>query len=187
MLSKEQIRRQYYKKRKKKYYEVDTQFFEPLISFLNKKFKNKKIYLSIYYPTNYEVNTLKLIELIKNKKNISILLPVTNSKKMMFFVKWNFLDILKVNKYGILEPTENKKQFVPHVSLVPLLAFDKGNFRLGYGKGYYDKYLNKYLRLNKNITTIGVAFSFQKYNKLPTSNFDVKLNYILTEKGIGKL
>jgi len=51
---------------------------------------------------------------------------------------------------------------------------------LGYGKGYYDKFLKK----NKNITTIGVAFSFQKYNKITTSKHDVKLNYILTEKGI---
>ena len=67
---------------------------------------------------------------------------------------------------------------------MPLLAYDKRKFRLGYGKGYYDKFFNKYLRLKKNIMTIGVAFSFQKYHKLPTSNFDVKLDYILTEKGI---
>ena len=67
--------------------------------------------------------------------------------------------------------------------LVPLLAFDNQKNRLGYGKGYYDRYLNKYLKKNKNILTIGVAFSFQKHNKLPTSNNDVKLNYVLTEKG----
>ena len=68
--------------------------------------------------------------------------------------------------------------------LVPLLAFDKKKNRVGYGKGYYDRYLSKYLKKNKNIITIGVAFSFQKYHKLPFSSFDVKLNYILTEKGL---
>ena len=125
-----------------------------------------------------------MMKMLRNKKNITTLLPVTNSKKMMSFVKWSFLDTLKVNKFGILEPAKTKKIFIPHVSLVPLLAYDKRKFRLGYGKGYYDKFFNKYLRLNKNIMTIGVAFSFQKYHKLPTSNFDVKLDYILTEKGI---
>ena len=105
----------------------------------------------------------------------------------MFFAKWNFLDTLQVNKYGILEPIKNSKKLVPDISLVPLLAFDKQNYRLGYGKGYYDKYFNKYLNINKSIITIGIAFSFQKYNKLPTSNYDVKLDFILTEKGLSKL
>ena len=68
--------------------------------------------------------------------------------------------------------------------IVPILAFDKYNYRLGYGKGFYDKYLNKYLKKFKNILTVGVAFSFQKYHKLPRNKQDVKLNYILTEKGI---
>ena len=68
-----------------------------------------------------------------------------------------------------------------------MLVFDKENHRLGYGKGFYDKFLNKYLKLNKKIITVGVAFSFQKYNNLPTDSLDVKLNYILTEKGIKKL
>ena len=60
------------------------------------------------------------------------------------------------------------------------------NYRLGYGKGFYDRFLNKFLKKKKNIIKIGIAFSFQKYNKLPISKFDVKLDYILTEKGIIK-
>ncbi len=89
-----------------------------------------------------------------------------------------------MNKYGLLEPLILKKPSIPTIILVPMLAYDTNKQRLGYGKGYYDRFLNKYLKLNKNITTIGVAFSFQKYNKLPASNFDVKMNYILTENGI---
>ncbi len=68
--------------------------------------------------------------------------------------------------------------------LVPLLAYDNKNYRLGYGGGFYDKFLNKYLKTNNKILTIGVAFSFQKYNKLPINRNDVKLDFILTEKGI---
>ena len=76
------------------------------------------------------------------------------------------------------------KKTIPNIILVPLLAFDSKKNRLGYGKGYYDRYLQKYLNNYKNILTIGIAFSFQKHHKLPVTNNDVKLNYILTEKGI---
>jgi 5-formyltetrahydrofolate cyclo-ligase len=83
----------------------------------------------------------------------------------------------------MLEPIKSK-QSIPEVMLVPLLVFDSDKYRLGYGKGFYDRYLNRYLKKFKKILTIGVAFSFQKYHKLPRNNKDVKLNYILTEKGI---
>ena len=102
----------------------------------------------------------------------------------MKFYQWNFLETLKVNKYGMLEPTNLKKPLIPNILLIPLLAFDTNKNRLGYGKGFYDKFLNKYLKKNKDILTIGIAFSFQKYNKLPTSKYDVKLDYILTENGL---
>ena len=186
MLDKKQLRKKYYKLRKNNYFEINDGFFKPLISFLDKLFKKKSIHLSFYYPSNYEVNILNLYNLIKKKRNIKVLLPVINSGDRLTFFKWGFLDVLKVNKYGILEPAIKTRSLDPNVVLVPLLAFDKNNYRLGYGKGYYDKFLNKYIRMNKNILTIGVAFSFQKYNKLPISNFDVKLDYILTEKGIIK-
>ena len=101
----------------------------------------------------------------------------------MNFFKWEKNEVLQVNKYGMLEPIRSKKN-IPDIMLVPLLVFDKNKYRIGYGKGFYDKYLNKYLKTFKNILTVGVAFSFQKHHKLPINNRDVKLNYILTEKGI---
>ena len=101
----------------------------------------------------------------------------------MNFVEWRYLEPLKVNQFGMLEPSQKAKIFVPNFMLVPLLAFDRNKYRLGYGKGYYDRFLNKYLKKISNILTVGVAFSFQKHHKLPVNNNDVKLNYILTEKG----
>ena len=101
----------------------------------------------------------------------------------MKFFPWKKNEVLQVNKYGMLEPFKSKKN-IPDIILVPLLVFDKYKHRLGYGKGFYDRYLNKYLKKFKNILTIGVAFSFQKYHKLPVNKKDVKLNYILTEQGI---
>ena len=91
--------------------------------------------------------------------------------------------MLFVNKFGILEPSKTQAK-VPDVMLVPILAFDKNKYRLGYGKGFYDRYLNKYLKRFKNILTVGVAFSFQRHHKLPLNRNDVKLDFIITEKGI---
>jgi len=97
----------------------------------------------------------------------------------MNFYSWEKNQALFINQFGMLEPDKTKKK-IPNFMLVPMLAFDKHNYRLGYGKGFYDRYLKKF----KNIVTVGVAFSFQRHHKLPRDKNDVKLNYILTEKGI---
>jgi len=175
------IRKKALVNRKKKYFEISSQFFYPLMQLLKKQKKNTINTLSLYYPSNYEVNVLSLFQLIKKIK-IKTLLPVIKPNNQMSFVEWQYLDPLKVNEFGILEPCLASKPLFPDFMLVPLLAFDSNNNRLGYGKGFYDKFLEK----KKNIITIGIAFSFQKYNKLPTSKLDIKLDYILTEKGLQK-
>ena len=179
------IRKKALANRKNKYFHVSDNFFKPVIEILKNKKKNKIFLLSLYYPTNYEVDVLKIFQLIKNKK-IKTLLPVVKKKNKIIFVEWKYLEPLKVNNFGILDPCSQIKSLIPDIMLVPLLAFDSQNNRLGYGKGFYDRYLSKFLTKRKKITTIGVAFSFQKYNKLPVSRLDKKLDYILTEKGLQK-
>ena len=183
MQKKAAIRKKSLINRKKKYFEVSNKFFKPLIELLKKQKKNKVISLSLYYPVNYEVNVLRLLKLIKIKK-LKTLLPVAKGRKKMNFVEWQHLDPLKVNSFGILDPFLPAKFLIPDIMLVPLLSFDSENNRLGYGKGYYDRYLSKFSRNRKKIITIGIAFLFQKYNKLPVSKLDIKLDYILTEKGL---
>ena len=185
MLEKNIIREQIKKKRKKNYFLVSPEFFKPIFKIIKKKIQHNLVYLSIYYPSNFEVDVLQVFKVLKNKK-IKTLLPVIETKKKIEFFEWNFLDTLNVNSFGMLEPVLKKKPIVPNIMLIPLIAYDSMNYRLGYGKGFYDRFLNKFLKKKKNIITIGIAFSFQKYNKLPVSKFDVKLDYILTEKGIIK-
>ena len=78
----------------------------------------------------------------------------------MSFHKWKKNDVLCINRYGMPEPAIFSNYQIPDIIMVPLIAFDNQNNRLGYGKGYYDLYLGKFLKKNKNIITIGVAFSF---------------------------
>ena len=182
MYQKNILREKFINLRKKKYYEIDKKFFFPLLSFVKSKFKKDDLKLALYYPTSFEANVLKLLE-NKYMANKKILLPVIEKENIMSFFLWKKNHVLLVNKFGILEPMKTKF-IIPNIILVPILAFDKNKYRLGYGKGFYDRYLNKYLKKYSNILTVGVAFSFQKYHKLPIDNNDVKLDYILTERGM---
>ena len=182
MYQKNLLRKHYLNLREKKYFEVDQSFFLPLINHLKNDLKKKKFNLALYYPANFEVNVTKILD-NNYMLNQNTFLPIVEDNNKMNFFSWKKNQVLVVNKFGILEPMKSITK-VPDIILVPILSFDHRKYRLGYGKGFYDQYLNKYLKKFKNILTVGVAFSFQKHHKLPVDKNDVKLNYILTEKGI---
>tara|TARA_Y100001970_G_scaffold291899_1_gene430930 strand:- start:9955 stop:10503 length:549 start_codon:yes stop_codon:yes gene_type:complete len=181
MRSKEKLRKKFIFLRRRKYFLISSNFYKPLLNKI-KLHKNKNI--SLYYPSNYEVDTSHLFKMLKKKGFLSTSLPKLMPNGKMKFVNWRYFDPLKVNKYGFLEPTNNVKSITPDIVIVPLLAFDRFRNRLGYGKGYYDKFISSLKKRKKAVTTVGLAFSFQKYKKIPTTKFDMKLDYILTEKGL---
>ncbi len=102
----------------------------------------------------------------------------------MNFYRWSNDDPLKINKFGIPEPVSSKI-FFPDILLVPLVAYDSNLNRLGYGGGFYDRYIEKIEKIKK-IIKIGLAFSFQKIDSIPIDKYDKKLDFIITEKEILK-
>ena len=78
-----------------------------------------------------------------------------------------------------------KDSTYPDVLIMPLVAFDNELNRLGYGGGYYDRYLARSLK-EKKIIKIGIAYSFQKLQKIPTNKYDIRLDYVFTEEKIYK-
>ena len=100
----------------------------------------------------------------------------------MEFYKWYKNDPLLINKYGILEP-EITNIVYPDILFVPLVAFDKKLNRLGYGGGFYDRYIQKISKIKK-VVKVGLAFSFQKLKTIPVNKHDKKLDIIITEKEI---
>ena len=155
-----------------------TNFFE----FLKKKKIKSKI-VGAYYPFNYELNILDVLETLEKKNYILSLPKITKNNEMNFF-KWSKSEPLKINRYGIPEPISEKK-ISPNILLIPLVGFDDQLNRLGYGGGYYDRYLSK-VRIKDKLLKIGVGFSFQKVKKIPVNNHDKKLDCIITEKKIIK-
>ena len=169
--------------RKKKHFESKKFNFDIIFKLIRKHFLKKKIIIAGYYPSYYEVNILNFLEKA-SKKNFKIVLPVIKSSNIMHFKSWIFKEPLYVNKFGMLEPKSSGENTIPDLIMVPLVAFDKHLNRIGYGKGYYDRSLKKISKIKKNAISLGIAYSFQKCQKIPTNKQDFKLDYVFTEKGI---
>ena len=155
------------------------------LSILNilKKHNLKNKIVGGYFPVNFEIDDLNILRKLEEKK-IKISLPVITNKNEINFYSWSFNDILNLNKYGIPEP-EKKQKVYPDIIIVPLVAFDERLYRLGYGGGFYDRYIEMLIK-KKNFLTIGFAHSCQKVKKLPNNKYDKKLDIIVTERYILK-
>jgi 5-formyltetrahydrofolate cyclo-ligase len=179
-VNKSQIRNKIIKIRKKKF---DKNFKIDLDKFISILKINKLNFKSIggYYPSNYEIDDLDILDLLEKKK-FKVSLPIIKKNNQMHFYSWSRTEPLKINKFGIPEPVSSRI-FYPDILLVPLVAYDHSFNRLGYGGGYYDRYIEKIEKIKK-VTKIGLAFSFQKISTIPINQYDKKLDFIVTEKEI---
>ena len=177
-MKKSEIRKKIIQKRKKLIHKINSINLRAILKILKKEKIKGKI-VGGYYPYNYELDTMQTL---KDLEKIEIYTFATQNKKnsQMDFFRWSFNDPLKINKFGIPEPISQKVKF-PDILLVPMVAFDKNLNRIGYGGGYYDRYINR-LKKIKKIITIGLAYTYQKVNNIPVNKNDMKLDYIITEK-----
>ena len=177
-MNKSDIRNKIYKVRKRNISNNLVINFKYILEILRKDKGFGKI-IGGYYPYNYEVNPIEILMKFE-KLNYQISLPKIKKNFQMDFFRWSTSDPLSINKYGIPEPISNKIVY-PNILLVPLVAFDRSLNRIGYGGGFYDRYIDK-IKKNKKITTIGLAYSFQKVKKVPINKYDIKLDFVITEK-----
>ena len=142
-------------------------------------------YVLLYAATEGEidVNAIAELALEKGKK---VCFPRCDKKThTMTSHMVNSLDELAVDSYGILEPAEDAPVYEPDkdtgaaVCFVPGLVYDKAGYRLGYGKGFYDRYLSAF-----SGCTIGVVYSDYILPVVPRGRFDVSVDILLTEKGV---
>ena len=180
-MNKSKIRSKIINLRKKNFNKNFQINLDKFFSFLKTKTNLKN--LGGYYSSNYEIDDLEILDFLE-KKNYKISLPIIKKNNQMNFFKWSKNDPLKINKYGIPEPVSSKI-FYPDILLVPLVGYDDNLNRLGYGGGFYDRYIEKIEKIKK-IIKIGLAFSCQKIKSVPINQHDKKLDFIITEKGILK-
>ena len=136
-------------------------------------YKNSKV-IALYSSMKSEVDTKELIKesLELGKK---VLLPRILNKNKMIFIEINNDTNYERNTFGVLEPIGIEEKNID-LMIIPGVAFDKDNNRLGYGRGYYDKYLK-----DKNIYKIGICFHEQLVDNIEVEEHDIKMDLIITD------
>jgi len=142
--------------------------------------------LMTYVPFQEEIHTTLLIEDFL-KKNLQVFIPVTKPKEKLIVIS-ELLDLekdLESGHFGVLEPKayafRPKDPKIIDLIIVPGLAFTKSGYRIGYGGGYYDRFLPT---LDQKPTTIALALDFQIVDSLPLDDFDVPVDMIVTESQV---
>lgn len=147
--------------------------------------------IMIFIDMKNEVQITKLIKLYPNK---NFYIPKTFSNGDMKINKYNENELI-LHKFGYLESTSthyiNKK--ILDCIIVPGVAFDKEKNRIGFGKGYYDRFLKDFINCknldfeknnNENYKIIAVCYDFQIIDFIPSENHDIKPEIIITENNI---
>lgn len=184
MLDKQSIRK-YIKQERASLSKEQVSYYSNQIShhiFKLEEFKLCKT-LFLYSSIGNEVETRQIAEdALKNNKKIAY--PKTNlkTKEMEFYYvdQLNQLTRGKVGSFSLLEPQDNQSNKVtPNqdtLIIVPGLAFDQHMYRIGYGGGFYDKYLQNY----PSAVTVGICYDFQIIDNVLPENHDIPLQHIIT-------
>ena len=136
-----------------------------------------------YISFGTEIDTSCIIDYILASGKKLVVPKCTTDSGDMIAVEIKSRDELRDGMYGIMEPildTPCEKKNID-LAIIPALAFDKSGFRLGYGKGYYDRFLEG---ISPNALKILIAFDAQKTDEVAMEETDVRMDLVVTEKGI---
>jgi 5-formyltetrahydrofolate cyclo-ligase len=116
-------------------------------------------------------------------EGFQLALPIVQGKgRPLMFRAWAPGDQMDAGVWDIPQPKADKAELAPDVLLVPLLAFDRAGWRLGYGGGFYDRTLRA-LRADKTIVAVGLAYDQQLVDAVPHLDYDEQLDWVLTPSG----
>jgi 5-formyltetrahydrofolate cyclo-ligase len=139
--------------------------------------------VSGFHPYKSEINVLPLMARLASEGWITSLPVVMAKGKPLVFRRWFPGDPLVNGTWDLRVPPAEAPAVEPDLLLVPLLAFDRRGYRLGYGGGFYDRSLAE-LRVKKPVVAIGVAYADQEVDHVPTAPEDARLDAVLTERGL---
>lgn len=136
-----------------------------------------------YFPIRSEINVLPLMRRLGAAGWVTALPEIVAADRPLRFRLWRPDDPTVHGALGIAAPGGDAPVIKPDVLLVPLLAFDRLGFRLGYGGGFYDRTLAA-LRREGAVLALGVAFAGQEITMVPRAELDQPLDGILTERSV---
>ena len=131
-----------------------------------------------YAAVRGEADPFPLMAALANNGH-ALCLPRTQGTRLSFHA-WKPGDPLVVGRMSIPEPDAKARERRPDLLLVPLLAFDPRGYRLGYGGGFYDRYLRGH-RAKRSVKAVGIAYAGQQVDTLPVEESDEPLDAVVTE------
>ena len=137
--------------------------------------------VSGFIPYKSEITTVPMLNRLHRDGWQTCLPIVIAQEEPLVFRAWAPGDPLVPGAWDIPGPVDSAPEVLPDVLLVPMLAFDRKGFRLGYGGGFYDRTLEK-LRELKTVVAIGVAYHAQMVDEVPVGIHDAPLDYVMTEQ-----
>ena len=142
--------------------------------------------IMLYFDFNNEVQTDNLInKLISLRKIVASPITLKEEKKLIPTQITDLKEGIKIGAYNIREPKPECSQAIGikdlDVVIVPAVAYDTDCYRLGYGGGFYDRFLEN---LRPDAKTIGIAFDLQIFDEVPKDPHDAQLDFIITESKI---
>ena len=137
--------------------------------------------VSAFYPYQSEIDTRPLLGRLAGEGWTTALPIVVKPATPLEFRRWMPGEPTIPGRWDIPRPADEAPLVEPDVLLVPLLAFDRKGYRLGYGGGFYDRTL-ELLRAKKPVTAIGVAYAVQEVDSVLHDHHDQLLNFVMTEK-----
>ena len=137
-----------------------------------------------YLPIRSELSPIALVgELVA--AGMTTVMPITpEPENPLSFHQWAPGMPLAEGPYGTKQPPSANRKIDPDVILAPMLAFDAGCWRLGYGGGFYDRTIANLRDKERDVRVIGLAFSGQKVAAVPTGPYDMALDAVLTPEGL---
>lgn len=134
-----------------------------------------------YWPVRDEMDVRALLQDLAADGVDTALPVVEGADRPLAFRRWRPGVVLTAGGWGLSEPPPTAPLLRPFVLIVPLLAFDGRGYRLGMGRGYYDRTLRT-LRAGGPLLTVGLAFAAQEVPEVPHDGFDERLDWIVTER-----
>ena len=137
--------------------------------------------VSGYWPMGDELDIRPLLAALCERGHEVGLPVVVGAGQPLLFRRWRPGDALEPAGFGTQVPAESQPEVTPRVLFVPLLAFDRLGYRLGYGGGFYDRTLAR-LGGDGGATAVGVAYAEQEVETVPRDDYDWRLDWIVTER-----
>lgn len=161
----------------------DLSIFKTIISHV--KYKSAPTLLT-YVSTDIEVDTIRLIEhALSEGKQVAVPKCNYDTTTISFYQIYSLNDLFP-SKFSLLEPRANSERLInpeqDSICIVPGLSFDRKGHRLGYGKGYYDRFLSNYSGVS-----IGICYKDYICDRLAVNRYDIPVNIVITDNPADKV